>query len=112
MTDPTQVAEGEGVPHTVELSAIWGLNSTTGTPPASYFTTNANIIPVMQGYWTSFIRNLDPNPTRADGTVEWVQFDGVQRILFETNNTRMESIPDDQAQRCAFLQSIGVANQQ
>ena len=112
MTDPTELAEGLGVPHTIEINAIWGLNSTTGTPPASYFTTNANIIPVIQGYWTSFIRTLDPNTLRADGTPMWIQFDGIHRILFETNNTRIEQIPDDQASRCDFLRSIAVSLQQ
>jgi carboxylesterase type B len=106
VTDPAQLAKGLGVPHTVELNAIWGPNSTSKTPPASYFTTNANIISVVQGYWTSFIRTLDPNRLRAKGTPEWVQFDGVQRILFETNHTRIEDIPDDQATRCNFLESI------
>lgn len=112
VTDPAQVAQGLGVPHTVELVAIWGLNSTTGTPPASYFTTNAAIVPVMQGYWTSFIRSLDPNTFRATGTPEWLPFDGQQRILFETNATRMETIPADQQERCDFLASIAVALEQ
>ncbi|EKM56747.1 uncharacterized protein PHACADRAFT_207938 [Phanerochaete carnosa HHB-10118-sp] len=112
VTDPTELKEGLGVPHTIELNAIWGLNSTTGKPPASYFTTNANIIPVMQGYWTSFIRTLDPNTLRASGTAEWTQYDNVHRILFETNHTRMESIPDAQRQRCGFLASIAPSQQQ
>lgn len=112
MTDPTELEEGLGVPHTIEINAIWGLNSTTGTPPASYFTTNANIIPVIQGYWTSFIRTLDPNTLRADGTPMWKKYDNVHRILFETNNTRVEGIPRTQRQRCNFLAGIAPSQQQ
>lgn len=110
--DPDQVAAGLGVPHTVEVPAIWGLNSTTSDPPASYFTTNRAIVPVMQGYWTSFIRTFDPNTHRADGTPEWQSFDGKQRILFETNATRMETIPSDQQERCDYLTSIAVTLRQ
>ncbi|KAL5528651.1 hypothetical protein ACEPAF_7787 [Sanghuangporus sanghuang] len=110
--DKCQVAKGLGVPHTVEVSAIWGLNSTTGTPPASYFTTNANIIPVIQGYWTSFVRSFDPNTHRAEGTAKWVPFDGKQRILFQTNATRMETISQDQQERCDFLTSIAIELEQ
>ncbi|EJD02747.1 triacylglycerol lipase [Fomitiporia mediterranea MF3/22] len=110
--DPDQIAAGLGVPHTVEVPAIWGLNSTTGTPPASYFTTNAGIVPIMQGFWTSFIRTFDPNTHRANGTPEWEPFDGSRRILFETNSTRMEDIPSEQAERCAFLTSIAVELEQ
>ncbi|KAI0339789.1 triacylglycerol lipase [Trametopsis cervina] len=107
--DPTEIAQGLGVPHTIEINAIWGLNSTKGTPPASYFTTNANIVPVMQGYWTSFVRTLNPNTLRAPGTPEWQPFNGTNRILFETNNTRMEVIDAGLEERCDFLLSIGEA---
>lgn len=100
--DPTQVAEGLGVPHTVEAVAIWGTHSGASVP-ASYLTTNKNIIPVVQGYWTSFIRTLDPNKLRAKGTPEWAAFDGSARILFETNATRIERIDAAQREHCEFF---------
>ncbi|KAI5118841.1 hypothetical protein M0805_006161 [Coniferiporia weirii] len=113
VTDPTQVAEGLGVPHTVETSAIWGPDNTNGGAPASYRTTSAAIVPVMQGYWTSFIRTFNPNTFRASSTPTWEPFGtGQQRILFETNATRMETVPADQMVRCDFLKSIAISLQQ
>ncbi|KAH8119021.1 Alpha/Beta hydrolase protein [Phellopilus nigrolimitatus] len=104
VTDKKELADGLGVPHTIEIHAIWGPNNTNGGSPKSYFTTNAAIVPVMQGYWTSFIRTFDPNTFRASGSPEWVPFgDGQQRILFETNATRMETVPAGQTRRCSEL---------
>ena len=98
-------------PHTVEVNAIWGPDYVTGTPPASYYSngTNANIVPVVQGYWTSFIRSFDPNVYRAPGTPTWEQWTGVgtQRLLFQTNNTQMEVVDAGLKERCAYLYSIG-----
>ncbi|KAH8119020.1 triacylglycerol lipase [Phellopilus nigrolimitatus] len=112
VTDKKELADGLGVPHTIEIHAIWGPNNTKGAPK-SYFTTNAAIVPVMQGYWTSFIRTFDPNTYRAPGSPEWAPFGtGEQRILFETNATRMETVPADQTRRCDFLTSIAVNLQQ
>ncbi|KAI0689779.1 triacylglycerol lipase [Cytidiella melzeri] len=109
--DPAEIAAGLGTPHTIELVAIWGTNS--GAPvPASYLTTNKNIIPIMQGYWTSFIRTLNPNTFRAPGAPEWVAFDGNNRILLETNTTRMETIDPVQQSHCNFFWQIATALQQ
>lgn len=113
VTDPAELAAGLGVPHTIELNAIWGPDNTNGNAPASYRTTNAPIIPIMQGYWTSFIRTFNPNTFRAPGSPEWTPFGTSQRrILMETNATRMETVPEDQAERCNFLRSIAVDLQQ
>ncbi|GAB7356298.1 hypothetical protein MBLNU459_g7099t1 [Dothideomycetes sp. NU459] len=109
--DPTQDTEGFGVPHTVEKNAIWGPAYVSAPAPASYNTTNANIVPVVQAYWTSFIRTFDPNTYRAPGTPVWEAWGkgaaANQRLLFQTNNTRMETVPLDQQERCAYLSSIG-----
>ncbi|OJJ46293.1 hypothetical protein ASPZODRAFT_152475 [Penicilliopsis zonata CBS 506.65] len=112
VVDPTQGEEGYGTPHTVEVNAIWGPQYVSAAPPDSYFTSNAAIVPVMQGYWTSFIRSLDPNPLRAEGTPEWLDWgshdDAYRRIYFQTNATAMESVPPTQRERCAYLSGIGV----
>jgi carboxylesterase type B len=104
----TEEASGFGVPHTVELSAIWGPQYVPG--PASYTTTNAAIVPVMQGYWPSFIKHLDPNPGRYRGSPEWKQW-GIEndyhRIYIRTNQTRMEHVPAEQIERCEYLVKIG-----
>ena len=103
--DPEQISEGLGVPHTVESVAIWGPNSGIA-PPDSYATTNKNIFPIMQGYWTSFIRTFNPNTHRAPGTPVWEPFDGERRILLETNTTRTEVIDPAQKEHCEFFWSI------
>ena len=111
--DPTQASQGLGVPHVVELNAVWGPDNTNGAAPASYKTTNAPIVPVVQGYWTSFIRTFDPNSHRAPGSPIWKPFSSSQRrILFATNATRMETVPGYQAFRCSVLHSFGGVLQQ
>lgn len=112
--DPTLDAEGYGVPHTEEVNAIWGPAYVSSPAPASFNTTNAAIVPVIQGYWTSFIRAFDPNVYRFPGAPEWGAWDNLNegRILFQTNATRMEVVPVDQRERCAYLSSIGPGLQQ
>ncbi|KAK4959682.1 hypothetical protein LTR66_012978 [Elasticomyces elasticus] len=109
--DPIQAEAGYGVPHTVEVNAIWGPDNVNGGAPASYKTTNAAIVPVVQAYWTSFIRSFDPNTHRLPGTPVWEEWTkgGYQRLMFQTNNTHMETVPLDQRERCAYLSSIGVS---
>ncbi|KAJ5286864.1 hypothetical protein N7478_002550 [Penicillium angulare] len=110
--DPTQEAEGYGTPHTVEINAIWGPEYVSTVPPASYYTTNANIVPVIQGYWTSFVRSLNPNIHRDSSSPEWETWgegdDAYKRIFLRTNETRMETVPTSQKEHCEYLISIGV----
>src|SRR5665213_687002 len=108
--DPTQVSQGLGVPHTVEVHAIWGPANTNGGAPASYFPgqINAPVVPLMQGYWTSFIRTFNPNTHRAVGAPLWTPFTNGRRILIQTNTTTMETISDEQMTKCNFLTGIGI----
>ncbi|KAK3938740.1 Alpha/Beta hydrolase protein [Diplogelasinospora grovesii] len=110
--DPDQMARGLGVPHTVEVSAIFGPYNVKGNAPASYYPngTNAEAVPVVQGYWTSFIRSFDPNSYRLSGTAEWVPWSSRprQRLRFDAGgNTTMETIDDGLKDRCDYLNSIG-----
>ena len=111
--DPKQAAEGEGVPHTVEVNAIWGPNNTNGGAPLSYYAngTNAFISPLMQGYWTSFVKYFDPNVERVAGAPMWEQWNSQSwsRILFQgpEGNTTMESVDQGLRDRCGYLWSIG-----
>lgn len=114
--DPAAEASGLGVTHTVEINAIWGPEYLKD-PPASYRQggVNAGVVPVIQGYWTSFVRAKDPNTFRKAGTPEWEAWTGenaFQSLLFRTNETRMEGVPVEQQQRCAYLSSIGTALRQ
>ncbi|PYH99528.1 alpha/beta-hydrolase [Aspergillus ellipticus CBS 707.79] len=109
--DPDSEASGKGVSHTVEANAIWGPQYVSGTPPSSYYTSNAPIVPVMQGYWTSFIKTFDPNPYRSRDSPEWKTWgtgdESYRRILIRTNETAMETVPMAQRERCKYLTSIG-----
>lgn len=112
--DPTELAQGYGVPHTAELNAIFGPNNTNGNSPASYYPggLNAAAVPVAQAYWTSFIRTYDPNTYRAAGSAEWGLWNDTAqaRLLFSTGgNTSMEGLAgSDLMTRCDFWYSIGV----
>ncbi|KAI1817663.1 vacuolar triacylglycerol lipase [Poronia punctata] len=109
--DPDQVAEGLGVPHTVELNAIFGPENVPD-PPASYRAggVNEEVVGVVQGYWTSFIRSFDPNKYRARGSARWRVWDPVvkDRLLFKTGGkTRMEFVGGDMRKKCDYFYSIG-----
>ncbi|KAL8943394.1 MAG: hypothetical protein Q9216_001103 [Gyalolechia sp. 2 TL-2023] len=115
--DPTDEKRGLGTPHVAELNAIWG--APAGSPP-SYKTGNANMIPVLQQYWISFIRTMDPNRYRLEGTPEWEEwgargFEGEgevgRRILFQSGEgkkTEMENVDQKQWDRCTVLSGWGV----
>ncbi|KAL8706910.1 MAG: hypothetical protein Q9201_000070 [Fulgogasparrea decipioides] len=110
---------GLGTPHVAELNAIWG--APPGSPP-SYKSSNANMIPVLQHYWISFIRTFDPNTFRLDGTPRWEEWEssafdggeekGMKRILFQNggdNVTEMESVDQGQWERCRVLSEWGAS---
>jgi hypothetical protein len=109
--------QGYGVQHTIEINAIWGpANVAPSVAPASYYPgqSNAGIIPVIQGYWTSFIRSYNPNTYRVAGTPAWGTWEtaGKERLMFQTNATAMETVELGMQQRCAWLQSVGILTQQ
>lgn len=110
--DPDDDTKGFGTTHTVEVNAIWGPDYVSTNPPDSYYTSNAAIIPVVQGYWTSFIRSLNPNTHRVASSPRWRTWgdgdDAYNRIFLRTNNTRMEKVSDEQQERCNYVISIGV----
>lgn len=108
--DPEDNAEGLGVTHTVEIHAIWGPENTRNQSPASYRLggVNAPIVPVVQGYWTSFIRSFNPNQYKKEGTPTWEEWGEQRRLMFQTNRTRMEEVSEEQKRRCEYLLSLGV----
>lgn len=116
--DPSDEQAGYGVKHTVEVNAIWGPEYVSSPAPASYYTTNAPIVPVMQAYWTSFIRTFNPNAYRYPGSPEWKPWGagrrggGYNRLFIQTGNSAMETVPLDQRARCAYLSSIGLGLRQ
>ncbi|KAK8061332.1 hypothetical protein PG994_007698 [Apiospora phragmitis] len=110
--DPAQVKQGLGVPHVVEVNAIFGPQNVQGRAPASYVPggINAHVVPVIQGYWTSFIRSLDPNKHRYPGSAHWDAWTktGQQRLLFQTEGvTAMETVDYSTQERCRYFNTIG-----
>lgn len=121
--DPNQMAAGNGVPHIVELNALFGPANVywQNQVPKSYKAGQANApaVQVIQGYWVSFIKTYDPNKLRWAGSAEWKGWksgeggsEKHQRLLFGTGGkTEMETIEkgSELAVRCEYLQSIGEA---
>lgn len=110
--DPEQMEEGLGVPHTSELEA-WLGSEYTENEPESYKPggVNEDVSPVIQGYWTSFIRTLDPNKYRKNGTAEWKAWsdDSQARLMFGTGGTsEMEDIDEGLKRRCDYWVRHGV----
>lgn len=115
--DPEADADGTGVTHTIELVAIFGPTNTGGVGPKSYQRGGINhaSVAVIQAYWTSFIRSYDPNTHKKPGTPSWDQWtrsNDNRRLMFQTNNTKMESIPADQEKKCDYLSSIALSQKQ
>lgn len=110
--DPANVAQGLGTPHVAEIPAVWGVGSAGGVGTA-YQTTNAVDVPLTMDYWISFVRTLNPNTYREAGSPYWDTFGrNQQRLLFYTNNTHMETVPQAQRQRCAFWESLSIVMEQ
>ncbi|KFY65229.1 hypothetical protein V496_02727 [Pseudogymnoascus sp. VKM F-4515 (FW-2607)] len=110
--DPVSKDNGLGVSHTIEVFAIFGPQYSRGGAPASYYSINKNAVPLMQGYWTSFIRTYDPNEFRMEGSPRWEEWGGgkgMNRIRLETNTTAMEVVDSETQRRCAFFTSIGAS---
>ncbi|KAH8831368.1 Alpha/Beta hydrolase protein [Flagelloscypha sp. PMI_526] len=107
-------AAGLGVPHTTEVVAIFGPAYVPNGNSTTFATTNAPMVPILMNYWISFIRSLDPNQHKYPGTPEWEEFDSEnkKRIKFVLNDTRMDSIDDEEDGRCAFWESVGVRLEQ
>jgi acetylcholinesterase len=104
------VAAGLGVPHTSEIPAIFGVGMVNDNPELSSFATyNKNIVPIMMNYWISFVKAFDPNAFKVEQAPQWLPFgDEGNRVLFETNSSRMEIIPSEQVERCEFWRGLAV----
>lgn len=106
--DPDDMESGLGVPHVVEIHAIFGPGYDGGGAPDSYSGSNAPIIPIMQAYWTSFIRDYNPNTYRDPSSIEWGQWGTDGRIFIKTDDLRMEELDDVQAEKCEYLGEIAL----
>ncbi|KAK3311253.1 Alpha/Beta hydrolase protein [Chaetomium strumarium] len=128
--DDENLAAGLGVPHLFDAAAIFRPdNIRGGGARASYGTYNAPVVPLMMGYWISFVRGLDPNLSslasggRGEGAAGgdrgaqrpvWERWDGLTRgegmkgLVVETGGAaRIEGTPRDETERCAFWLGLG-----
>lgn len=106
--DPVNIANGLGVPHTFESAAIFGAGNTGGAAAASYYSTNAGIVPVTMSYFISFIRGLNPNSFKEPMAPTWGPWGSGsgQRIRLQTNETGMEAVPSELIQKCDLWRSL------
>lgn len=122
--DDGNAAQGLGVPHVFDAPAIFGPDALGpgggGAAFASYKTYNARVVPLVGGYWLSFVRALDPNAYRMAGAPRWGEWGGgggeeeeerekeeKGRLVVETEGARMEGVDGAEEERCAFWAGLG-----
>jgi carboxylesterase type B len=111
--DDTSVVQGHGVPHVFEVAAVFGPDMLSYPAPASYYTYNAGIVPVVQSYIASFARTFDPNIYKLDTAPMWLSWDENQlRMLLQTGLSAMEVVEDDERSRCEFWKDLSVTMNQ
>lgn len=103
---------GLGVPHVFDAAAVMGPGMVP--TPASYYTYNAPVVPLMSGYYHSFVRSLDPNVHRMDGAPEWGTWGSAEtRLVIETGGkTRFEDVDREQRDRCEFWEGLAEITEQ
>ena len=100
--------EGLGVTHASEAPAVFGPDMMTRPAPDTYYTQNADIVPLVMSYWLSFVRTLDPNVHRLDEAPEWgVWGRNHSRMVLETRNSSMETVGKSELERCEFWKGMG-----
>ncbi|KAH8883462.1 alpha/beta-hydrolase [Thozetella sp. PMI_491] len=108
---------GLGVPHLYELPGVLGPDNVQGLADDSWYSYNTPMIPVLMGYWLSFVRTLSPNAKKNKGAPQWESWASTtssnhSRLIFELNNNRMESVSPAQEERCVFWESLSTSMQQ
>lgn len=112
VADNEVVSAGLGVPHVFDAAAIMGPGMIP--TPASYYTYNAPVVPLMSGYYHSFVRSLDPNMYRMNGAPEWVSWGSSEtRLVIETGGeTSIEDVDRAQRDRCQFWEGLAEVTEQ
>lgn len=98
----SNIESGLGVTHCDETNSIWGIQKNLP---------EVNLNPIIQAYWSSFIRTGNPNTYKLASAPIWGRMDfvGLQRIHFvdDPSEVAMEVVPADYYARCNFLTTIG-----
>lgn len=104
--DPNSLAQGIGVPHTIENPAVFGPEAVGGR--SSFETSNTAVVPVIMNYWLSFVKSLDPNPNRYIQAPQWHSWGSKtgKRMRLQTNNTAMEHVPRDYSGKCRLWHDL------
>ena len=122
VTSPAHTAEGLGVVHTFDTSAIFGAYY-QGAPDDSSVRTftngqsNAATVPILMDYYISFVMTLNPNTLRNAHAPEWETFNGdgtngLQRLRIEASASVMEEVPTPLQNNCHFWSGLAVRMQQ
>lgn len=110
-------------PHVSELYSVWGNNNTDGGDPGCITLDPADPLScatgakVAQAYWISFVRDLNPNTFRLEGSPEWPAWTVAEpnRVVLGNSAAAMEKMgaavgevpigepPMNQRQRCLGL---------
>ncbi|KFY01592.1 hypothetical protein O988_02662 [Pseudogymnoascus sp. VKM F-3808] len=93
---PVNIESGMGSMHAASMYSIFNIAGGH----------DAKLNPIIQAYWTSFIRTKNPNTHRLPGTAEWGTFGTArERIHFpnDPNNVAMETVGASEKTRCQPL---------
>jgi carboxylesterase type B len=98
----SNIESGYGSTHCDEMNSIWGVAAEE--PEVS-------LNPIIQAYWTSFVRAGNPNTYKLANAPTWEKCNstGLQRIHFvnDTSQIAMENVPADIYSRCNVLTNMG-----
>lgn len=86
-------------PHTHELYTIWGRNATDGGDPGCFALPSSDplsctpALDIVQSYWISFVRTLDPNTLKLPDAPTWESWSvtSPRRIVLNSRNATMET---------------------
>jgi acetylcholinesterase len=112
---PAEIQAGIGVSHVSEAPILFGPGNTpAGSSTSGFDFDDISLIPILQAYYTSVIRSFDPNAHPVKGSVFWPQFSPSinKRLLLQVNATTVETVPQDQLDRCAFWRGLGIQLEQ
>lgn len=104
-----------GVSHTSEIPNVFGPgNAPAGSGTGGFDFDDISLTPILQSYYTSFVRSFDPNAHPVEGSVSWPEFSPAthRRLLLQVNATTVETVPNDQLERCAFWKGLGIKMEQ
>lgn len=103
-TDAYGPSKGLGVYHAQEVGAILGNGSAPGTVNQSQIVTAE-----MTSYWASFVRTLDPNIFREEGSVAWERWTPQcqERLVIGNQQSEMQPLSELDRERYDAVVVIG-----